>query len=172
MDITTAQQMHDAVVPLLDVCDIFIGVAAVADYRPANEKTQKIKKSSDLGMSLDLVQNPDIIATVASRKRRPFVVGFAAETEDPTANARAKLTRKNLDMIVVNDVSDKRIGFNSNDNAVTVITRDSEECIAIGSKAQISQALIERIAVALDSPLATRRSDHSKQTSEPGSASG
>jgi len=173
IDVTTGQQMHDAVAAQLDTCDIFIGVAAVADYRPARAQSQKIKKSSDAGMALELVQNPDIIATVAAGRARPFVVGFAAETENTTANARAKLTRKNLDMIVLNDVSDRRIGFNSNDNAVTVITSDSEHRIEIGSKADISRALIEHIAAAMaaGAAVATRRVDHSKQTSETGSAS-
>ena len=123
IDVVTAQQMLDAIVALPDAGDIFIGVAAVADYRPAQTHTQKIKKHGGAGLSLELVQNPDIIATVAKRSRRPFVVGFAAETHDTIANARAKLARKGLDMIVLNDVSDRRIGFDSNDNAVTVITR-------------------------------------------------
>jgi phosphopantothenoylcysteine decarboxylase/phosphopantothenate--cysteine ligase len=172
IDVTTGQQMHDAVAARLDACDLFIGVAAVADYRPAHAHSQKIKKSSDAGMSLDLVQNPDIIATVAARKRRPFVVGFAAETENTTANARAKLTRKRLDMIVLNDVSDRRIGFNSDDNAVTVITSNDERRIEIGSKADISRVLIEHIAAAIAGQVATRRMDHPNQASESGSASG
>ena len=170
IDVTTGQQMHDAVAARLEACDLFIGVAAVADYRPAHVQSQKIKKSSDAGMSLDLVQNPDIIATVAARKMRPFVVGFAAETENTTANAKAKLTRKKLDMIVLNDVSDRRIGFNSDDNAVTVITSNSEQRIEMGSKSDISRALIERIANAMEG--ATRRTDHHTQTSESGSAPG
>jgi phosphopantothenoylcysteine decarboxylase/phosphopantothenate--cysteine ligase len=172
INVTTGQQMHDAVAARLDACDLFIGVAAVADYRPAHAHSQKIKKSSDAGMSLDLVQNPDIIATVAARKTRPFVVGFAAETENTTANARAKLTRKRLDMIVLNDVSDRRIGFNSDDNAVTVITSNDERRIEIGSKADISRALIEHIAAAIAGQVATRRTDHPKQANESGSASG
>ena len=151
IDVTTGQQMHDAVAQHLDGCDVFIGVAAVADYRPAHAQAQKIKKTSDAGMALDLVQNPDIIASVARRSRRPFVVGFAAETQQGIANARSKLSRKGLDMIVLNDVSDRRIGFDSNDNAVTIITSERDERIEIGSKAEISRALIDRIATAMAS---------------------
>ncbi|HET6473795.1 MAG TPA: bifunctional phosphopantothenoylcysteine decarboxylase/phosphopantothenate--cysteine ligase CoaBC [Pseudomonadales bacterium] len=146
VDVTTAQQMHDAVLAHVERCDLFVGVAAVADYRPAAAHAQKIKKSSDAGISLDLVQNPDIIASVARHRARPFVVGFAAETEDTLANARAKLVKKGLDMIVLNDVSDHRIGFDSNDNAVTVITRDGEARLDLATKSAVARALIERIA--------------------------
>jgi phosphopantothenoylcysteine decarboxylase/phosphopantothenate--cysteine ligase len=145
VDVTTAQQMHDAVLAHAERCDLFVGVAAVADYRPAAAHSQKIKKKSEDGLSLDLVQNPDIIATVAKHRARPFVVGFAAETEDTIANARSKLAKKGLDMIVVNDVSDRRIGFDSNDNAVTVITPDDETRIDFATKADVARALIERI---------------------------
>jgi phosphopantothenoylcysteine decarboxylase/phosphopantothenate--cysteine ligase len=151
IDVSSAQQMHDAVAQHIAGCDIFIGVAAVADYRPALAAPQKIKKTSDAGISLELVQTPDIIATVARSTPRPFVVGFAAETQDTIANARAKLSRKGLDMIVLNDVSDSRIGFESNDNAVTVITTRDEQRIEINSKAQIARALIDRIAAAMRS---------------------
>ena len=149
IDVSSAQQMHDAVAQQIAGCDIFIGVAAVADYRPALAAPQKIKKTSDAGISLELVQTPDIIATVARSKPRPFVVGFAAETQDTIANARAKLSRKGLDMIVLNDVSDSRIGFESNNNAVTVITSRDEQRIEISSKAEIARALINRIAAAM-----------------------
>ena len=147
IDVTTAQQMHDAVVAQVDRCDVFIGVAAVADYRPAAAHAQKIKKTSDSGMSLDLVQNPDIIATVARHRAHPLVIGFAAETEDTLANARSKLAKKGLDMIVLNDVSDRRIGFDSNDNAVTVITASDETRIDLATKQEVARALIERIGI-------------------------
>jgi phosphopantothenoylcysteine decarboxylase/phosphopantothenate--cysteine ligase len=151
IDVVTALEMADAVRTHAVACDIFIGVAAVADYRPTHVATDKIKKDGDAGLSLELVQNPDIIASVAQRSTRPFVVGFAAETAaSGLANARAKLARKGLDMIVLNDVSDKRIGFNSDDNAVTLITRDSDERLSIDSKSAISYRLIERIAAAFN----------------------
>jgi phosphopantothenoylcysteine decarboxylase / phosphopantothenate---cysteine ligase len=146
IDVSTAREMDDAVAANLHRCDIFIGVAAVADYRPALEHPEKIKKQGDTGLTLELVQNPDIVASVAKRSAAPFVVGFAAETFEGIANARAKLTRKGLDMIVLNDVSDRRIGFNSDDNAVTIITPYGEEHLGIGSKTAIARALIDRIA--------------------------
>jgi len=172
IDVTTAQQMHDAVTRHLDACDIFIGVAAVADYRPNESAAQKIKKKSEAGLSLDLVQNPDIIAAVARSNARPIVVGFAAETQDAIANARTKLVRKALDMIVVNDVSDQRIGFNSDDNAVTVITVDGEERIDISSKTEIARAIIDRVARATERAASSRRAESAKRTSDSDSASG
>jgi len=172
IDVTTAQQMHDAVSAHVAACDIFIGVAAVADFRPAKSSAQKIKKHSDAGLSLELVQNPDIIAAVAKHRRPPFVVGFAAETQDTIANARSKLVQKGLDMIVLNDVSDQRIGFDSNENAVTIITRDGEERIDITTKAEISRALIDRIARAMQSVSAARRTESSTRAGASEGASG
>ena len=171
IDVITAQQMHDSVTQHVGACDIFIGVAAVADFRPAESVAQKIKKKAQAGLSLELVQNPDIIAAVARLSARPIVVGFAAETQDTIENARRKLVRKDLDMIVVNDVSDHRIGFNSNENAVTVITTDGEDRIDIGSKSEIARAVIDRIARAI-----ARRSSHrsvsTKHVNDSGAASG
>ncbi len=172
VDVTTAQQMHDAVTRHLDACDIFIGVAAVADFRPNESAAQKIKKNAEAGLSLDLVQNPDIIAAVARSNVRPIVVGFAAETQDALANARTKLVRKALDMIVVNDVSDQRIGFNSDDNAVTIITIDGEERIDIGSKTEIARAIIDRVARAAERAASSGRVQSAKRASDSGTASG
>jgi phosphopantothenoylcysteine decarboxylase / phosphopantothenate---cysteine ligase len=167
VDVTTAQQMHAAVLERLDRCDVFVGVAAVADYRPATSRTQKIKKSADDGLSLELVQNPDIIAAVAKHSPRPLVVGFAAETEDTLANARAKLVRKGLDMIVLNDVSDRRIGFDSNDNAVTVLTADADERIALANKNDIAHALIERITAHIEHSARARSASQPKSRTLP-----
>ncbi len=171
IDVTTAQQMHDAVTQHVGACDIFIGVAAVADFRPTQSATHKIKKKSQAGLSLELVQNPDIIAAVARGSARPIVVGFAAETQDTIENARIKLVRKGLDMIVVNDVSDQRIGFNSNDNAVTVITADGEDRIDIGTKSEIAHAIIDRVVRALERA-SSRRAESAMHTSDSGTASG
>jgi phosphopantothenoylcysteine decarboxylase / phosphopantothenate---cysteine ligase len=129
-----------------------------------------MKKVSGAGTWLELVQNPDIIAAVAQRNARALIVGFAAETQDTLANARAKLTRKGLDMIVLNDVSDRRIGFDSNDNAVTVITHDHEERIEMTSKADIARLLVSHIATALTRPR-TRR-EPAVKTGGSGSAAG
>jgi phosphopantothenoylcysteine decarboxylase/phosphopantothenate--cysteine ligase len=171
IDVVTAQQMHDAVTQHVGMCDVFIGVAAVADFRPIQSAAQKIKKKPQAGLSLELVQNPDIIAAVARASTRPIVVGFAAETQDTIENARSKLVRKGLDMIVVNDVSDHRIGFNSNDNAVTVITADGEDRIDIGSKPAIARAIIDRIARAIERA-SSRRAESTRHMNDSGTASG
>ncbi|MDZ7668427.1 MAG: bifunctional phosphopantothenoylcysteine decarboxylase/phosphopantothenate--cysteine ligase CoaBC [Gammaproteobacteria bacterium] len=149
--VTSAQDMYDAVMARVDDCDIFIGVAAVADYRPASAAGQKLKKSAQGSgeRSLDLVENPDIIAAVARREPRPLVIGFAAETQDAVAFARDKRRRKGLDMIVVNDVSDPDSGFNSDDNTVTIITDEAETQLPRTSKAQVARAILEAAARSL-----------------------
>ncbi|MEZ5558501.1 MAG: bifunctional phosphopantothenoylcysteine decarboxylase/phosphopantothenate--cysteine ligase CoaBC [Pseudomonadales bacterium] len=148
IDVESAEDMQQAVQGELDGCGIFIAVAAVADYRPEHAAEQKIKKSSQAraGLTLQLVENPDIVASVARRPDRPFVVGFAAETQDALHNARDKRARKGMDMIVVNDVSRSGIGFNSDANAVTVIWEGGEESVAQASKAQVAAAVIARVA--------------------------
>ncbi len=155
VDVSSAQQMHAAVQAHVAGCDIFIGVAAVADYRPVHAEVNKIKKEGDAGLSLQLEQNPDIIAAVARLAVAPFVVGFAAETLANVARARGKLIRKGLDMIVLNDVSDSRIGFNSDDNAVTVVTRNGEEHLGVAAKAEISRALMLLITAAFQAKRTT-----------------
>jgi len=147
IDVTTAREMHDSVMATVGDHDIFIGVAAVADFRPDAVRAEKIKKASGHhAMSLELVENPDIIAAVAARPDRPLAIGFAAETEHILEHAREKLARKGLDLIVVNDVSDRRIGFDSDDNEVTLVTVDVEHTVPLASKRVVSRAIIERIA--------------------------
>ena len=111
-------------------------------------KNQKIKKKPDnnAGLTLELVENPDILATVARQTPRPFCVGFAAETQDVARYARDKIQRKNLDMIVANDVSQAGIGFNSHANAVTVIWGDGEQILETASKFRIAQQVITIIS--------------------------
>ena len=125
--ITSAQEMLDAVENNLEDCDIFISSAAVADFRCKNIACQKIKKTSDTdSMTVDLIKNPDILATVGHHQKRPkLVIGFAAETQNIEENALKKLSTKNADMIIANDVSDKSIGFNSENNSITIYSRDS-----------------------------------------------
>ncbi len=148
--IDSAQQMLDAVLkPLVNV-DIFIGAAAVADYRPASPAEQKIKKHQD-EMTLSLVKNPDIIATVAAHIPKPFTVGFAAETQDVLNYAKSKLERKGLDLIAANDVSRQDIGFNSEYNAVTLIGRERVVELDVANKTQIARDMIEAIAAQLTS---------------------
>lgn len=148
VSVCSAQEMLDAVMARIDGCDVFIGVAAVADFRPAAAAPQKLKKSPGGGneLSLHLVENPDIIAAVASRPRRPFVVGFAAETENALDHARQKRARKGLDLIAVNDVSDTAIGFNSDDNALTLIWEGGERRVSQTSKASAATALLAAVA--------------------------
>ncbi|MBT8438747.1 MAG: bifunctional phosphopantothenoylcysteine decarboxylase/phosphopantothenate--cysteine ligase CoaBC [Gammaproteobacteria bacterium] len=115
--VESAEEMKRAVLSSLDHCHIFISTAAVSDYRVAHIATQKIKKTQD-NLSLQLTKNDDIIAIVASQKTRPYVVGFAAETENVIENAKQKLQRKNLDMIVANDVSKPDTNAANTDSAV------------------------------------------------------
>ncbi len=153
VDVVSAQQMLDACLAALPA-DLFIASAAVADYRPDACADQKLKKTpgSDDGMTLTLVRNPDILATLASHSERPgFCVGFAAETQDLLGYARDKLQRKNLDLIIANDVSQSGIGFNSDDNAVTLIDRDlTSTHLPQASKQKLARDLISRLATRLD----------------------
>ncbi|MEH6344576.1 MAG: bifunctional phosphopantothenoylcysteine decarboxylase/phosphopantothenate--cysteine ligase CoaBC [Bermanella sp.] len=144
IDVESAQQMLEAVEAQLPQADIFIGAAAVADYRPADLATQKIKKNDD-EMNIHLIKNPDIIANVAAKQNKPFTVGFAAETQDVLSYARGKLKKKNLDMIIANDVSNKEIGFNSDDNAIIIIDKDQEKEFPQASKYQLAQNIISHI---------------------------
>jgi phosphopantothenoylcysteine decarboxylase/phosphopantothenate--cysteine ligase len=145
IDVESCQDMLGAVENILDETDIFIGAAAVADYRPANVAEQKIKKSND-AMNIELVKNPDIIATVAAKDNKPFTVGFAAETQDVIAYAKGKLEKKNLDMIVANDVSQDGIGFNSDQNAIIIIDKHSQTDFAQASKYQLANDVVKHIA--------------------------
>ncbi len=147
IDITSAQEMHAKVHEHLAAADIFIGVAAVADYRPASPEEKKIKRhlKADEDVTLSLIENPDIIASVVRAKQAKVVVGFAAETHDTLQNARDKRVRKGLDAIVVNDVSDQSIGFNSRDNEVTLIHEGGDIHFGKQSKTAIAQQLMEQV---------------------------
>lgn len=134
-------------------CDLLIAAAAVADYRPEVVAEQKMKKdpTSGDGLLLKLVRNPDILATLAGRDDRPFSVGFAAETQNLLDYATRKLRDKNLDLIVANDVANPSIGFNSEENACSVIDRDQQETrFAQTSKSKIARQLIDFIAARLN----------------------
>ncbi|QRO13241.1 bifunctional phosphopantothenoylcysteine decarboxylase/phosphopantothenate--cysteine ligase CoaBC [Moraxella osloensis] len=132
--------------PSSTATDIFIATAAVADYRTRDVVPQKIKKTQ-AQMSLDLVKNPDILATIAEEFPEVFVVGFAAETQDIEKYARGKLDAKNLDMIACNDVSRTDIGFGSDDNAMTVFFRDKAAGVTLekASKDKIAEQLVALI---------------------------
>ncbi|MEP4486312.1 MAG: bifunctional phosphopantothenoylcysteine decarboxylase/phosphopantothenate--cysteine ligase CoaBC [Halioglobus sp.] len=142
--VVSAQEMLDACLAQVDDCDIFIACAAVADYRPAEVQTDKIKKGGQT-TTLSMVKNPDIVAAVAARQARPFTVGFAAETRDVVNYARQKLDAKNLDLIVANDVSDTAVGFNSDDNAVTLVWKDGEQILPQAGKSTIARQIFAKI---------------------------
>lgn len=153
VNVASAVQMLDASMQTLDEgCDIFIATAAVADYRVAQVADQKIKKAGD-ELAVSLIKNPDIVATIAQQQQRPFMVGFAAETQNVEEYAAGKLVAKKLDMIACNDVSRKDIGFASDENAMTVFFAQSYHLkkreLEKASKQEISQQLVEAIADAL-----------------------
>jgi len=143
--VQSAQDMYEQSLALIADCDIFIACAAVADYRPASSAIHKIKKGQE-EMTLTLVRNPDIVTAVAATDNGPFTVGFAAETQDVIDYARDKLERKGLDMIVANDVSDTDIGFNSDNNAVTVLWPGGQEALAMSGKGAIARQVIALVA--------------------------
>lgn len=145
VDVISADDMYQASMANMGNCDIFIACAAVADYRPAHIEEQKIKKQNT-SMHIELVRNPDIVSAVASHAQRPFTVGFAAETQDVIHYAKGKLEKKNLDMIIANDVSDTRIGFNSDENSVTIIDPSGQQKLEQMGKRQLAKQLIDLIA--------------------------
>ncbi|WIX32049.1 bifunctional phosphopantothenoylcysteine decarboxylase/phosphopantothenate--cysteine ligase CoaBC [Salinicola sp. JS01] len=149
VDVLSACEMLAAVEAALP-CELFIGCAAVADYRAASVAEHKLKKSDDTsGMTLELVRNPDIVATVAARAERPFCVGFAAETQALETHAGDKLARKRLDLIVANDVSQAGLGFGSDDNAATLLWREAEElhrqALAPQPKTALATAILDHL---------------------------
>lgn len=140
----SAQHMLDAVMANVQDCDIFISAAAVADYRAAEMAKQKIKKKAD-EMLIELAKTTDIIAQVAALPKPPFTVGFAAETQAVAAYARDKLERKKLDMIAANLVGVEGTGFDSLENALTVLWKDGEIELARNTKTALAQQLLELI---------------------------
>lgn len=145
VDVNSAEQMHEAVMDCIEQSTIFIGCAAVADYRPESVVDQKIKKNNEK-LTLTFTKNPDILADVASLDEPPFTVGFAAETQDLHFYAKDKMQRKKLDMIAANDVSDSSIGFNSDNNALTIFWKDGEKSLAVADKNQLAMQLLQLIS--------------------------
>lgn len=146
--VKTAIDMLDSVEARFDSSDISIFAAAVSDYRPANPSERKLKKGQDDGAlaNIELVQNPDILAAMASKKRDgQFVVGFAAETEDVERNARSKMARKGADMIVANLVAEG-VAFGADDNAVTIVTEDASVQIGAMPKHEIAHRILDAVA--------------------------
>ena len=144
VDVQSTLEMHDAVHKHLAGCDVMYAVAAVADYKPRSTFDEKIKKtkSDEEEWSLELTETIDIVESVAQVETRPFLVGFAAETHDVLRHAREKRVRKNLDAIVVNDVSDKSIGFDSLENKVTFIHDGGEIDIPHATKEIVADCVV------------------------------
>jgi phosphopantothenoylcysteine decarboxylase/phosphopantothenate--cysteine ligase len=145
IDVLTAAQMHDAVMAVIEDTQIFIGTAAVADYRPIHIAPRKIKKSGER-LDIELERTVDILASVAACQNKPFTVGFAAETHDVESYARDKLERKSLDMIAANEVGDDR-GFDCDDNALLVLwPGEGRASLPSASKTQLAAQLVKLIA--------------------------
>jgi phosphopantothenoylcysteine decarboxylase/phosphopantothenate--cysteine ligase len=150
VDVISAQEMYEQSIKLAEGCDIFIACAAVADYRPEQYQEQKIKKEQKSEtLQLTLVKNPDIVSAVTQLEPKPFVLGFAAESQNLEENAKNKLERKSLDMIAANNISNQDIGFNSEQNAVTLLFHSpqgiEEKTIEQTSKYQLATQLINHI---------------------------
>jgi phosphopantothenoylcysteine decarboxylase/phosphopantothenate--cysteine ligase len=145
VDVRSAQQMYTAIMDAAGKADIYIAAAAVGDFRPAEVAAHKIKKNGRDGLSLDLTQNPDILDGIGKLPKRPFLVGFAAETENLEGYARGKLERKRLDMIAANRVGGG-LGFEAEDNTITLIAPDTTEQLPTLPKRELANLLIERIA--------------------------
>ena len=147
VSVKTAEEMHEAVMHHIKKKDIYIGTAAVADYSPTKVEGSKIKKDrSNSPLVLEMKENKDILKEVSELEDKPYMVGFAAETDDLLENARKKLETKKLDLIIANDVSDKSIGFDSNENEVTLITSSEELLLDRDSKKKISKKILEFIS--------------------------
>ena len=148
INIISAAEMKSAVLDIANDIDIMFGVAAVADYRPSHSEPHKIRKMQQNGssMSIELVENDDILASVAALSDPPYLVGFAAETQSIIKNAVQKRERKCLDAIVVNDVSDHSIGFDSDENEVTLLHAHGETTFDKSPKAEIASKLVAAIS--------------------------
>ena len=147
IDVNSAEEMHAAVMKNIDDASVFVGVAAVADYRPKEEADEKIKKDSD-NFSLELIKTPDIISEVAKLESRPFVVGFAAETSSIVEYGKEKLKKKNLDLLFANNASDT---FNSDSISVTAISPGNEFEIASANKNVVAKEMLKLIAERVES---------------------
>jgi phosphopantothenoylcysteine decarboxylase/phosphopantothenate--cysteine ligase len=143
--VTSANEMHDAVMDNIDNQDLFICCAAVADYRPSKVNVNKLKKGNDKEV-IELVLNRDILSDVCHLNNKPTCIGFAAETENCIKNAKQKLKNKNCDAIILNDVSDPNIGLKSDENEVHFITKDGSELVNRNSKTIIAEKIIKIIS--------------------------
>lgn len=146
VDVTSAGEMLEAALEHSRECDVFIGVAAVADYRPEHINNEKIKKSADT-LDLHLVRNPDIISTISAGENPPFMVGFAAETSDVVNHGREKLQRKKLDILFANNATDT---FNNDSVAATALWADGERSLGPASKTVVAMDMLALIRERMD----------------------
>ena len=144
--VNSASEMSESVNKFMKSSDIFIGCAAVSDFKPLDYSSIKIKKEDLVNPEIELEMNTDILSNVANTYKSSFVVGFAAETSDVTNNAKKKLKTKNLDMIISNDVSDKSIGFDVDENEVNVITLNETIFLKKDKKIRIAREILKIIA--------------------------
>ncbi len=145
LNVRSAAQMRSAVLDEVGNCEVFIAAAAIADYRPADTRSRKIKRTSD-NLGLELIPNPDIVAEVAALPRRPYVVGFAAETDDLLQHARAKLERKRLDMICANLIGVEGSGFEAECNEITLLWEGGQQSLPHAPKPVIARQILEAIS--------------------------
>ncbi|HWU75119.1 MAG TPA: bifunctional phosphopantothenoylcysteine decarboxylase/phosphopantothenate--cysteine ligase CoaBC [Rhodanobacter sp.] len=145
VDVRSAAQMHEAVMAAGAQADVYIGAAAVGDYRPLEVSTLKLKKQAGAALSLQLDENPDILAALSAQAVHPFLVGFAAETHDVASYAQGKLQRKGLDMIAANQVGEG-LGFEAADNALTLYWADGSVELPRAAKPELARQLIAHVA--------------------------
>lgn len=144
ISVVSALEMKKAVEENFEESDIIVSAAAVADYRPEKTFPFKIKKEKN-ELTIKLIRNPDILKELGNKKKDKILVGFAAETSNLIENAKKKLIEKNLDMIIANDINNKNIGFGSDKNKVTIITRDKIINLPVLSKQKISEKIVKMI---------------------------
>ena len=144
--INSASEMLDEVIKCMKSSDIFIGCAAVSDYKPSDYSIKKIKKEDNSSLDIELEKNEDILKYVSDNFSESYIVGFAAETSDVIENAKKKLLTKNLDMIISNDISDKSIGFDADENEVNVITKDEILLLKKDKKIRIARQILKIIS--------------------------
>lgn len=142
--VISSDEMYQATVNQYDSCDIAILSAAVADYKPAERKPEKIKKK-DAQLSIELISTTDILASLGKKKQRQLLIGFALETENELANAKDKLTRKNLDGIILNSLRDKGAGFGTDTNKITFITAKNQTEFPLKSKTEVAKDILNEI---------------------------
>lgn len=143
--VTTAEEMYKAVLKRADAADIWVFAAAVADYRPKTVAEKKIKKAGD-ELTIELVKNVDIAAALGKQKEEwQFSVGFALETDNEDANAREKLRKKNLDMIVLNSLKDPGAGFAHDTNKITIIEQNATHTFELKKKSEVAQDIVDLI---------------------------